>query len=200
MQTKNHSLTVICNQLVWKPGLTSSFESVLPTPPLGVPLKSLGRFSHCRQQTRRKLYLYFPNIFWKFFMVFFVSEHIKTLFTIFKLCMLQIKMKLPLYDYLCCCSWWGQCPTTAKVCCLSAIQRCTVINILETKVSWREESLGVSVTLGHWVWRVSAALQQRCLAAASLRVLGSSTSGSLKITRANNKQTEAITGRGEERV
>lgn len=31
--------------------------------------------------------------------------------------------------------------------------------------------------------------------AASLRVLGSSTSGSLKIARANNKQTEAITGR-----
>lgn len=32
-------------------------------------------------------------------------------------------------------------------------------------------------------------------AAASLRGLGSSTSGSLKIARANNKQTEAITGR-----
>lgn len=36
MQTKNHSLTVICNQLVWNPMLTSFFESRWYFSPLGV--------------------------------------------------------------------------------------------------------------------------------------------------------------------
>lgn len=185
MQTKNRSLTVICNQLVWKPGLTSCLP---PSSTLGVALKRLRRrFSHSRQQTRVGIAVFLE--------VLCLWTNLNAVHIII-LGVLQIKMKLPARGSLCCCAWGGQCPTRAEVCCLPALQRHTVINILEPNQHERRSEMerGKCGCFCH-AGSLSVETFRYAAAAASLRGLGSSTSGSLKITRANNKQTEAITGR-----
>ena len=80
---------------------------------------------------------------------------------------------------------------------LSPVQRQTLINILQAEAeAWdtgREREQDSPVFLSSWVSDCADAGHHT--AAASLRILGSATSGSLKITCAINKQTEAITGR-----
>lgn len=75
--------------------LTSSFESVLPAPPLRV---SEEDFLIADNKQEEEMFSFSPHIFWKFFMFFFVSECIETLFSIFKLCMLEMRMNLPVSD------------------------------------------------------------------------------------------------------
>lgn len=87
--------------------------------------------------------------------------------------------------------------------CLSTVQRRTLINILEAKAeAWdtqgdrerkREGGQNRTPQRSCQVWCLT--VRTPATSTPPLRILGSPMSGSLKITRAINKQTEAITGR-----